>query len=240
MSTDKRNRTIAVIVTTTIHALLVVLLIKMALCTPLPLPSESGVEVNLGMYNQGMGTSNTKAIASKEIVETRKPEIKKETVTQETEDTPAIDMQEQHKKEEPKVNQRALFKAPTAKEQDAQKGITEQPGIQGKDNGLQNINRYDGNGGNNGGTSFSLDGRGALKLTVPDSDFQYEGVIVVTISVDKEGKVIEAHTSKGTTITDKRLQKTAVDAAMTSRFTPNPDAEDYQTGTITYNFKITK
>lgn len=240
MSNNKRNSTIAIIVTTAVHAFLVVLLLKMALCTPLPLPGEAGVEVNLGMYNQGKGTSDSKSLVSKEITEPPKQEIKKEIVTQDTEDTPAIDNQETPKKEVPKVNQRALFKAPTAKEQDSQKGNTEQSGVQGKDNGIQNINRYEGNGGNNGGTSFSLEGRGALHLTVPDSDFQYEGVIVVNITVDKDGKVTEAHITKGTTITDNKLQKTAVDAAMSSRFTPNPDTEESQTGTITYNFKITK
>lgn len=98
MSNNKRNSTIAIIVTTALHAFLVVLLLKMALCTPLPLPGEAGVEVNLGMYNQGKGTSDSKSLVSKEITEPPKQEIKKEIVTQETEDTPAIDNQETPKK----------------------------------------------------------------------------------------------------------------------------------------------
>ena len=55
MSNEKKNRTIAAIGTILVHALVLLVLFLMAFRTPLPLPGEEGVEVDLGMYNQGMG-----------------------------------------------------------------------------------------------------------------------------------------------------------------------------------------
>lgn len=54
MSRQKKNKIIAAIGTLLVHALVLLLLFLMAFRTPLPLPGEEGVEVDLGLYNQGM------------------------------------------------------------------------------------------------------------------------------------------------------------------------------------------
>ena len=54
-SNEKKDRSIAAVGTVIVHALIVLVLFLMAFRTPLPLPGEEGVEVDLGMMDQGMG-----------------------------------------------------------------------------------------------------------------------------------------------------------------------------------------
>lgn len=240
MTRDNKNRTIAIAVTVAVHALVVVLLVIMALHGPWPLPGEAGVEVNLGMYNEGMG--NQQQPKPKEVVSVPKPQpqqVKEETVTQNTEEAPALE-EPKPKKEEPKVNERALFK-PTNKpeEQPSSEGITGNPGDQGNLNGGQNIPNYEGQGGAGGGPSFDLGGRGAKSLPHPSKDgVTEEGTIVVDIWVDRDGRVQNAKIGKGTTITNTRMRQEAINAAKTSVFAPDKDAAELQKGTITYYYTL--
>ena len=240
MTRENRNKTIAIGVTVAVHAVVIAILFILALTTPLPLPGEAGVEVNLGMYNEGMGVQQQPK--PKPVVEAPKPQPqqpKEETVTQDTEEAPAIEEPKPKKKEEPKVNERALFK-PVNKpvEESSSEGNTETPGDQGNPNGGQNINNYEGQGGAGGGPSYDLGGRGAKHLARPSSDFLEEGVIVVEISVDREGRVQQTRITKGTTISDPRMRQMALDAAKTSVFAPDKDAAELQKGTITYYYTL--
>ena len=64
-----------------------------------------------------------------------------------------------------------------------------------------------------------------------------QGKVVVTIWVNKQGKVIRAlEGAQGTTISDFKLHALARDAALKAVFTPDPNAPETQKGTITYNF----
>ena len=54
-SKEKKDKGIAAAGTIVVHALAVLVLLLMAFRTPLPLPGEEGVEVDLGMMDQGMG-----------------------------------------------------------------------------------------------------------------------------------------------------------------------------------------
>lgn len=240
MTRDNKNKTIAIAVTVAVHALVVILLVIMALHGPWPLPGEAGVEVNLGMYNEGMG--NQQQPKPKEVVSVPKPQpqqVKEETVTQNTEEAPALE-EPKPKKEEPKVNERALFK-PTNKpeEQPSSEGITGNPGDQGNPNGGQNVPNYEGQGGAGGGPSFDLGGRGAKRLPHPSKDgVTEEGTIVVDIWVDRDGRVQNAKIGKGTTITNTRMRQEAINAAKTSVFAPDKDATELQKGTITYYYTL--
>ena len=238
MTTQNRNRAIAIAVTVAVHALVVVLLIIMALTTPLPLPGEAGVEVNLGMYNEGMGVQQQPKPTDVVIPSAPKPETQDETVTQDTEEAPAIE-EPKPKIEEPKVNERSLFK-PVNKpeEQPSSEGNTDTPGDQGNPNGGQDIDNYEGQGGAGGGPSYDLGGRNAKSLPRPSSDFNEEGTIVVDIWVDRDGRVTRADIGKGTNIANSKMRETAKQAALTSVFAPDKDAAELQKGTITYKFII--
>jgi TonB family protein len=238
MKRENKNKTIAIGITVAVHAAVIAVLFILALTTPLPLPGEAGVEVNLGMYNEGMGVQQQPKPTK--VVEAPKPkpeQVKEETVTQDTDEAPAIE--EPKPKEEPKVNERALFKPVNQPvEQQSSEGNTETPGDQGNPNGGQNIANYEGQGGAGGGPSYDLGGRNAKSLPRPSSDFNEEGTIVVDIWVDRDGRVQRAEVGKGTNISNARMRETAKQAALQSVFAPDKNAVELQRGTITYKFII--
>ena len=259
MSKEKKDRTIAAVGTLVVHALIVLALFLMAFRTPLPLPGEEGVEVDLGMYNQGMGEVQPEKSAIPQQSLPPKPQenenvkSKDDVVTQDTEEAPSIktekkkEMKEEtetkptetpKEPEEPKpvVNPKALFKGSDKSQDGGSQGITGQPGDQGNPNGLAGINKYDGHGGQGNGAGYDLGGRGAKSLQRPSKDFPEEGHIVVEIFVDQEGNVVRANIAKGTDITNTEMRNMAMEAARRSKFTPDPTAPEEQKGTLTYTF----
>ncbi|MDQ1297129.1 MAG: hypothetical protein QG611_1108, partial [Bacteroidota bacterium] len=119
-------------------------------------------------------------------------------------------------------------------------GITGGAGNQGSPNGsVDSQNRGEGSGLGDKGISYDLHGRGFQKLPPPKYDYQGEGKVVVEVSVDRSGKVIQAVTgSKGSTTLDEYLLRVAKDAAMEAQFEVKADAPPVQKGTITYIFKL--
>ena len=247
---EKKDRGIAIVGTIVVHALVVLVLFLMAFRTPLPLPGEEGVEVDLGMMDQGMGNIQPEkpAIPMAAQPQQEQNKSKEEIVTQNDEEAPAIEKpknikpkQETKPVEEPKptVNQKALFKGSNNPQAGGSEGITGQPGDQGKPNGLAGIKKYDGNGGKGNGTGYDLGGRGAKSLHRPDDDFSEEGRIVVDIWVNRAGQVVRAEVAtKGTDIINNAMRQKAVQAARRSSFAADPDAPEEQHGTITYTFVI--
>ena len=247
---EKKSRGIAIVGTIVAHALVVLVLFLMAFRTPLPLPGEEGVEVDLGMMDQGMGNIQPEkpAIPMAAQPQQEQNKSKEEIVTQNNEEAPAIEKpknvkpkQETKPVEEPKptVNQKALFKGSNNPQAGGSEGITGQPGDQGKPNGLAGIKKYDGNGGKGNGTGYDLGGRGAKSLHRPDDDFSEEGRIVVDIWVNRAGQVVRAEVAtKGTDIIDNAMRQKAIQAARRSTFASDPDAPEEQHGTITYTFVI--
>ena len=76
-----------------------------------------------------------------------------------------------------------------------------------------------GTGTGDKGVSYELQGRGFQKLPPPKYDYQGEGKVVVEVSVDRSGKVIQAVPGiKGSTTLDEYLLKVAKDAAMEAQF----------------------
>ena len=260
MKNQKKDRAIAVAGTILVHAMVLFALFLMAFRTPLPLPGEEGVEVDLGMYNQGMGQIQPEKPAVPQQSSPAKPQEDKTTkskddiVTQDTEETPSIKTK---KKKEPKeetevkpketpkepvedpqptVNPKALFKGSDKSQNGGSEGITGQPGDQGNPNGLADVKKYDGQGGQGNGPGYNLGGRGATTLQRPPKEFPEEGHIVVEIWVDRQGNVIRTNIGKGTDITNSEMRSTALEAAKRSKFVPDPTAPEEQKGTITYTF----
>ncbi|MBP6979137.1 MAG: energy transducer TonB [Lentimicrobiaceae bacterium] len=245
------------------HALFLVAMLLMALKTPLPLPGEEGVEVDLGYSDQGMGLIQPEETASPDEVLTQpappEPQPEEEVLTQDVEETPvskpkterpreqAEPVTDQLQKEsidqrppEPEqvVNPSALYKGPS-KEASASgnQGITGAAGDQGRPDGVKGANNYDGMGGSGGGVSYSLSGRKANSLPKPDYPSDEQGRVVVTIWVDRAGKVTKAEAgAKGTTIADLTLRTQARNAALRATFSASSEAPELQTGTITYIF----
>jgi TonB family protein len=252
---EKRYKTTGIIGTVIFHALILVALLFLALRTPLPLPGEEGVEVSLGNATTGSGLTQPEKI--KPIRQVKPVVVKpepKEIIQQDVEDAPALEEEKpedtkveeevveeipvEKVKEEPKVNPDALY-TPHKKDDDesGNQGSGLDPADQGKQSGSKDSKKPDGIAGLGEGVSFDLAGRGSVHLPKPAYESMEQGKVVVTIWVNKQGKVTRAlEGAKGTTISDLSLHRLARDAALKAVFTPDPNAPDVQKGTITYNF----
>jgi TonB family protein len=85
--------------------------------------------------------------------------------------------------------------------------------------------------------SFSLSGRTLREggLQRPTYSVQVEGRIVINITVDNYGNVISAAIGKGTTIDDKSMRNSALQAAREAKFN-RIQSKGNQMGTITYTY----
>jgi outer membrane biosynthesis protein TonB len=115
-------------------------------------------------------------------------------------------------------------------------------GGNGTGNGIGTGSGYGaGNGGGSGGGSgYSLGNRKAISKPKPNSECSDEtGIVVVEITVDKNGNTISAVAGiRGTTITAKCLKDQAKMAAMNTKWSASSDAAEKQVGKIIYNFNV--
>jgi outer membrane biosynthesis protein TonB len=80
-----------------------------------------------------------------------------------------------------------------------------------------------------------------LSKPIEQPECQEEGIVVVRITVDKNGKVISAIPGvKGSTNTAACLLKPAKAAALKTTWNADSKAPTKQTGTIIYKFSLTK
>ncbi len=244
----------AVSLTIAIFAIIVGLLLYIRFRTPIPPYPEDGgqglgIEINLGNYTSVESTIEANP-------ENQQKAENDKILTQDIEEADVIQHEERKQNQkkintkkiekpvepQPVINEKALFKKKNIGEsvdngasgsfgnnQSKGSGIGEGSGTgQGKGTGT----------GIGDGISFSLDGRSALSLVKPQGDFQTSGKVVVEITVDKNGNVINAIPGvKGSTTLDEYLLQIARDAAMASKFSPQPNAS-IQKGTITYRFVL--
>jgi colicin import membrane protein len=122
-------------------------------------------------------------------------------------------------------------------------GVTFPAGNQGNSTGSPASDNYgqgaNGNGSSGSGPSFSLSGRSALSLPKPAYPGNEEGIVVVSVTVDKYGKVTNAEAGvQGTNTYNTALIKAAKEAALKARFNADPNAAAFQKGTITYRFVL--
>lgn len=94
-----------------------------------------------------------------------------------------------------------------------------------------------------------LKGRSVIgAIPSPEYNIKEAGKVVVKIKVDRNGTVVDAQPgytdpeekSLRTTLTDKTAWDAAKKAAMRTQFNVKSDAPEFQYGTITYIFNITK
>jgi len=231
-------------------------------------PEEYGLSINLGNTNVGSGepirNSKQKTIPKKseEKIKTEIKEtlIKEKAITKETtKDVPIIEKVKEKKKEiQPKkeivkkkkkptpskATQKALknlFNGNTTKGKPKGEGDDKKPGIKGKKEGDINSKKYYGNKGNGNGGNYNLAGRQALSKPIEKPDCQEEGIVVVSVEVDKKGKVIKAIAGiKGTTNTSPCLLKPAKSAALKTIWNSDKNAPFKQKGTIIYQFTLSQ
>ncbi|MFA5780701.1 MAG: energy transducer TonB [Bacteroidales bacterium] len=257
-NTDKR---LALAFTLGFHALIFLFLFFVIFKTPIPPYPEfgggSGLEVNFGNSEQGFGDNQSEQLVPIET-QNLSGDNNDNYITQDQDPTTTINSKNKPsltknviKINDPVVDPSKLYK-PKSKN-NANQGIAGGQGNQGKENGDVNSKNYKGNGGsgngdgsgngtgvgdgNGPGTSFDLKDRKSIYLPKPAYNSDEQGKVVVTITVDKTGKVAKAVAgAKGTTITDKTLWKQSEQAAYKAKFSSKTDAAIEQKGTITYIF----
>ena len=80
--------------------------------------------------------------------------------------------------------------------------------------GDPNSNTYTGDGIGTNGISYQLGGRSIAEIKKPNYDSQQQGKVVVTIRVNRKGKVISASPEQGVTTTNSYLYRKAKEAAL--------------------------
>lgn len=241
------------------HAIVIALLLILGLTTPLPLPAEQGVEVNLGYDDQGMGTVQTlePPANAEQTSQSSMHNEEEDIIQQNTEEAPSIKASKKKAKEitspnkttktqadkatketSPTVNPLAIYKGKSKNSSTGQnEGETGKPGDQGNPLGSPDAKNHYGTPGSGGGISFSLSGRSSTYLPKPPYQSKEQGIVVVAIWVNKNGQVTRSEAGiRGTTTSDPSLWKLAREAALKAKFSANPDAPEEQKGTITYNF----
>ncbi len=118
-------------------------------------------------------------------------------------------------------------------------GKTFPSGNQGSPNGSPDSDNYNGSGLGNKGVSYDLLGRNSLSIPKPQYNLQESGKVVVEITVDRNGKVVNARPGMpGSTTSNSTLFEAARKAAMKAVFNSDPKASAFQQGSITYHFQL--
>ncbi len=130
-----KDRRRGIIGTVTVHLLILAALFFLALRTPLPLPGEEGVEVNLGYDDTGMGDVQTESPMQQaetppppppqEITEPEPTPQEEEYITQDTEEAPVLEdeITEEAEKEEPEE----IIEEPPEPQKEIMEEVTETP-----------------------------------------------------------------------------------------------------------------
>jgi hypothetical protein len=224
-----------------------------------------GIDVNLGSSDFGIGSEQIADLTMPDFVNEKPVEnlFAESYLTQDNSDGESItNIKKDDKTNKTDVNKtstinnKALYKK---KNNGQSEGVAGGTGNQGNENGNLTSTNYlgdggDGNGGGTGGgvgtgdgpgdgpgtgpgISTDIKGRKIKNLAKPIYTADDEGKIIVTVKVDKNGKVTEAKAgANGTTISNTTLKKQCEAAALKSTFEYKSDAPVEQSGTITYIF----
>ncbi|PHR15103.1 MAG: energy transducer TonB [Aequorivita sp.] len=194
-----------------------------------------------------------------------KSEIKEEVVTQDNEDAPVIKKEKPKKeqvetpvKEQPKKEVKKPEPKPDKATTDAlssilngpksdgtakgDEGNDANPGDKGSPDGDPNASAYYGTGkGLDGDGNYLLGGRKALNKEKFVQDCNEAGTVVVSIEVDRSGRVISATPGvRGTTNNSRCLLEPAKRAALATKFNADDKAPAKQIGKIIYKFSLSQ
>ncbi len=219
---------------------------------------EQGILVNFGISDKGSGEvqpDNSGQVAS-EVEETLEQAAvsnlstpEESLTTQETvesievnasKETSDVKKPQEPKDPKPEISnslQNALNQLKQSQASGGSEGDDENAtGDKGQEDGVKEAGAYTGNMGGGGNGDYNLGNRKALSRPKPDYRCQEEGVVVIEVKVNRNGKTLDAKVGKGTTNGAECLTKQAIKAAMETKWQSKPDAPFTQLGTITYRF----
>ena len=261
-ASEKKNKRNGLIGTVLFHVVLVVAFLFLGLTYRIPPPPEEGISIDFGFSEQGLEEVQPEdnSLESNPVIEEiiqETIEIEQEIVTQETVESEVIEIPKETKKEivkekepekkqeeviiekiEPVVNKKALYTGSKKKEKQSD-GNKNKIGNQGSVEGDINSNKYEGGGIGIDGEAYQLLGRSVAFKAKPIYKVQLEGKVVVDITVDQLGNVVNAFAGvKGSTTLNSQLLKRAKEAALKTKFSAKESAPSRQQGKIIYNFQL--
>ncbi len=265
-SAENKNRYMALGLTILFHALLFLLFIFMVFITPIP-PFEikpvPEIEIGLGMEGLGRkdaggsGQHDKDIATSENKVKTAKANnTAANVVTDDSETSVSVKVNKKKKKEnkteDPVVKEEQPseeLNAALAALKNKKKHVGNGEGggnTGGSGNGTkQGVGDGDGTGhgngtpGYNGKGGYDLKGRALMKKPARMTDNEEEGIVVVEIIVDENGKVVKATPGqRGSTTTSSKLYSKARQAAYEAKFNASPDGIKEQRGTYTFVFTL--
>ena len=223
-------------------------------------PLEFGIAINFGTSD--VGSKKPKNISKSNLPEQdNRQEITEETVEDISNEIPNDEILSQNENnttlvQKPKDVQKStpkkpsnntlkafdnLLKGDTSDGKPIGDGDDVQEGLKGNENGDSVSKKYYGNTNKSGDPNYNLAGREALTKPKEQPNCEEEGIVVVSIEVDKKGKVIRAVSGvKGTTNSANCLLKPAREAALKTTWNADPNSPSKQKGTIIYKFSLTK
>ncbi|MFP4488820.1 MAG: energy transducer TonB [Bacteroidales bacterium] len=170
----------------------------------------------------------------------RQQELEEERLRKEAEEAEKKKLEEEQRRRTEIMNRTrtALENANARGSDTSSEGIAGGEGNQGVETGSVDSKVYeDGEGTGTEGISYDLAGRQPRSLPNPEYDVQSEGIVVVEVTVDRNGNVTKAVPGvKGSTTLEEYFLNVARNAAMDAKFDRKPDAPVIQKGTITYHF----
>ena len=223
-------------------------------------PIEYGIAINFGTSD--VGTKKSKNVSESKLpVQDNQEDIAEEVVEEITNEIPDDEFLSQNEnnttliqkpKEVPKPTPKKpskntlkafddLLKGDTSDGKPTGDGDAIQKGVKGSENGDPASTKYYGNTNKSGDPNYNLAGREALTKPKEQPNCEEEGRVVVSIEVNKKGKVVRAVSGvKGSTNTADCLLKPAREAALNTNWNADPNAPNIQKGTIIYQFSLTK
>ncbi len=232
---EKQNRKKSLIGTIVSLSILCLVLFFFGLYAQVPPPEEVGVAIALGDPNAGQFSEYTENPVSNPQ-QTATPQSN-ENLTQDYEDAPEVN--QENNSQNPTATEsntesteprRPTTQTFSSEGREGGSGSGGEEGNQGGRDGIPNGDPQGSGGTGNGGTG--LGGRTAVYKPVGVNTCGHSGTINVWIKVDRKGRVVEAkfHSSKNNPYLE--CHKQAVANAKTYRFTPDPNAPEYQTDVI--------
>ncbi len=263
-ATENKNKYLAVVFTIGFHALLFLLFLFIVFITPIPafeIKPIPEIEIGLGMEGAGnkasggsgqndpnVETSMEAAVNSNEsapniITDETETEVSVKTNPNATSESTAETLSPEEKKERAEL-EKALAKIKAMKDKKGNGDGGKNTGGTGNGNNTgvgdgPGTGIGDGTPGGPGGTGWDLKGRSLLKKPDRMTDSEEEGIVVVEIIVDENGKVVKATPgARGSTTTSSKLYAKARGAAKEAKFSPSPEGIKEQRGTYTFVFTL--
>ncbi|MEJ6791150.1 MAG: energy transducer TonB [Lacinutrix sp.] len=248
------------IITTLITVILVLLCFVIGQSYQDP-PEEYGVAINFGNSSVGSGNIQpNKPVKFEDLNINKQPQeaqsepnnaaasdqVKEDILTQDTEEAIAIKKAEAENKAKAdaeakkKVEIDAMLGGMNNSEgeSNASEGNDNKTGDKGQLDGNSYAPSYFGGGKGNGGVGSGLGGRGQEEFTKVIQDCNEEGLVVVRVEVDRNGRVLKVEPAKGTENSAPCLYKAAKKIAESGKWPADSKAPTRQIGFVSVNFKL--